>query len=174
MEGRRDLGKWGCSFLPSFHWDGKVACYMVHWKLYGCRGSSGQGCVSWQSQAYSQVEGLFAYFTGPFWNSFLPVCCWYPDQVWGLSRSSMRKLPCCFWLSTGTASKVEPVLFAACQRLLEEVAGSLLALTCNWCLRASALHDSGFTDPAMGDLWYKVLTASFTSIFCGIWCRNSL
>lgn len=82
--------------------------------------------------------------------------------------SSMIKLPCCFRLGTGVASKMEAVLFAASQRSLEDVAGSLLALACDWCSCALALHDGGLTDPAMAGLRYKVLMASFTSIFCGI------
>lgn len=81
-------------------------------------------CATWHTDSCVAVVCLC--LTGSFQNSFVLVCCWYPNQVWGLSMSSMRKLPCCFWLGTGVASKTEAVLFAASQRLLEEVSGSLV------------------------------------------------
>lgn len=167
-KGRRELGKWSCGFLPAFHWDGAFACCMAHWQQQFWSGL----CLLANTSLQTGRGVVCLCLTGLFLNSFVPICCWYPNQVC-LSISSRRKLPCCLWLGTGAASKTEAVLFAASQRLLEEVAGSLLALACDWCLHALALRDGGFTDPAMGGVWYKVLMASFTSIFCGIWYRDS-
>lgn len=116
MEGRREQSKWSCSFLPTVSWAGELACYVT-----ACEPVEAvlvRAVSPGKQMTLKPGRSVCPNLSGPFQNPFVPVCCWYPNQVWGLSMSSMRKLPCCLCLGISVASEVEAMLSAASQRFL--------------------------------------------------------
>lgn len=156
-------------FLISKHWGGEFVCYRAHKQLRGCGGSSGWGCVSWWAPGYNEVGGLFAHALQGHFKILLFL------SVVGIQTKSRsfhehhEKAAVFLPSRHGIASEDGS---CAVSSVSEATGGDFWLspgiLACDWWLCALALHSGGFTGPAMGHLWYEVLTAGFTSIFCVI------